>query len=112
HSVRFEKLWKWKLNNPARISRPVTIHIGGGTDAAARMEIDELIRWNLFGRALIGIHGVALSIHQARHFRGLVWCPHSNYFLLNKTADVQQLKQHLPVVFGSDSTLTSPWNIW
>ncbi len=112
HSVRFEKYWKWKLNNPANISRPVTIHVGEGTDTAAQREIDELIRWNLLGRTLIGIHGVALTSRQARHFKGLVWCPHSNYFLLSKTADVQQLKQHLPVVFGSDSTLTGPWNIW
>jgi cytosine/adenosine deaminase-related metal-dependent hydrolase len=112
HSVGFENNWKWKLNHPAKTRQPVAIHIGEGTDAAATREIDQLIRWNLFRRPLIGIHGVAMTEEQAPAFHALVWCPASNYFLLNRTAPVDKLKANVPILFGTDSTLTSGWNAW
>jgi cytosine/adenosine deaminase-related metal-dependent hydrolase len=86
--------------------------VGEGTDKASCLEIDELLRWNLFKRKLIGIHGVAMNRVQAPLFRALVWCPASNYFLLNKTAPVHELKQLITILFGTHSTLTAPWNIW
>ena len=49
---------------------------------------------------------------QAKHFAGLVWCPESNRVLLNRHADIHQLKEHTRIVFGTDSTLTGNWNIW
>ena len=49
---------------------------------------------------------------QAPSFKALVWCPASNYFLLGKTALVASLKAKTNIIFGSDSTLTSSWNIW
>ena len=49
---------------------------------------------------------------QSANFRGIVWCPESNYFLLNKTASISRLKFHTSILFGTDSTLTSNWNIW
>ena len=113
HSVGFEPRWKWKLNHPRKNkSRPVALHVGEGTDAAATREIDQLIRWNLLRRPLIGIHGVAMTEEQARSFRALVWCPASNYFLLDKTAPVDRLHRIVPILFGTDSTLTAGWNSW
>jgi len=112
HSVGFEKLWKLKLNNPLKKHLPVAIHIGEGTDEVASTEIDSLIRWNKWRRSLIGIHAVAMTAKQAASFKGIVWCPESNYYLLNKTAPVHQLKQHTTILFGTDSTLTGNWNIW
>ncbi|HEY4064849.1 MAG TPA: amidohydrolase family protein [Puia sp.] len=112
HSVGFEKNWKWKLNRPRRSQLLVVLHVGEGTDAAAGQEIDRLIRWNLFKKPLIGIHGVAMNERQAAHFKALVWCPDSNYFLLGKTAPVDKLKSKVPLLFGTDSTLTSGWNSW
>ena len=112
HSVGFEKLWRLKLNNPLRRHLPVAIHIGEGTDEAASTEIDSLIRWNKWRRPLIGIHAVAMTGAQAANFKGIVWCPESNYYLLNKTASIDQLKQHTTILFGTDSTLTGNWNIW
>jgi cytosine/adenosine deaminase-related metal-dependent hydrolase len=112
HSVRLEKNWKSRLNNPMRLSTPAVIHIGEGTDEASHHEIDELIRWNILQRELVGIHGVAMSPEQAKHFKALVWCPQTNYFLLNKTAPVNQLKNNTTVLFGTDSTLTGNWDIW
>jgi hypothetical protein len=112
HSVGLEKNWRLKLNGPWRGGRPFVIHIGEGTDAVSRQEIDSLIRWNIFRRPLIGVHGVAMSARQAGRFLALVWCPDSNLFLLGKTAAIPELKAHTQVVFGTDSTLTGSWNLW
>lgn len=112
HSIRQEKKWKLKLNKPRTNNWPVVVHIGEGTNTDAAAEIDELLRWNLLRKKLIGIHGVAMSPGQAKHFRALIWCPESNYFLLGKTADIRQLKQVVPILFGTDSTLTGHWSIW
>lgn len=112
HSVRFERRWKKKLNHPFRLMKPVVIHIGEGTDAAAFLEIEQLLRCNFLSKTLIGVHGVAMTSAQAKGFNALVWCPVSNFFLLNHTADIAELKQVTEILFGTDSTLTGSWNIW
>jgi cytosine/adenosine deaminase-related metal-dependent hydrolase len=112
HSVQFEKGWKIKLNNPFKLKLPVTIHVGEGDDWPSFREIDLLTSWNLLQKKLIGIHAVAMSESQAKNFKAIVWCPQSNYFLLHKTANVNLLKKHTAMLFGTDSTLTSSWNIW
>ncbi|MGN6397419.1 MAG: amidohydrolase family protein [Mucilaginibacter sp.] len=112
HSVRFEKNWKLKLNNPARRKKIVNIHIGEGTDADSSAEIDTFIRFNLLKRKLVGVHAVAMTGEQARAFEALVWCPASNLFLLNKTAQVDLLQSQTALLFGTDSTLTGDWDIW
>lgn len=111
HSPAFEKRWKWKLNNPL-LTAPVVMHIGEGTDAKTKNEIDEVKRWNFLKKRIIAVHGVAMNAEQAASFYGLVWCPASNYFLLNQTADIVKLKEKTNIVFGTDSTLTAPWNLW
>jgi len=112
HSVRFQKNWKLKLNNPLLSRRTCVIHAGEGSDSAASTEIDELIKWNLLQRKIVPVHGVAMNAVQAKHFAGLVWCPESNRVLLNRHADIYQLKEHIKIVLGTDSTLTGNWNIW
>jgi len=112
HSVGFERNWKYKLNRPFLKKMPVVIHTGEGTDTAAAEEINSLLKWNLFKRKLIAVHGVAMNARQASGFASLVWCPASNYFLLNKTAAVGELKKATSIIFGTDATLTASWNIW
>lgn len=112
HSVQFEKKWRLALNNPFKKNLAAVVHSGEGTDLSSLKEIDQLSRWNLFKRPLVSVHGVAMNEKQAGAFKALVWCPESNYFLLNKTAPVNRLKKHLPVLFGTDSTLTGHWDIW
>jgi cytosine/adenosine deaminase-related metal-dependent hydrolase len=112
HSVDREKNWRLKLNRLYRQKEPVVIHIGEGTDPLAGIEINRLLRWNLFNRDIIGIHGVAMNEKQASLLKALVWCPASNHFLLKKTAAIDFLKHRTTVLFGTDSTLTAPWNIW
>ena len=112
HSVGFQQYWKLKLNNPVKKYIPINIHVGEGTDAIAAAEIDQLTRWNLLRRKLIGVHAVTMNERQAKKFKAIVWCPESNYFLLNKTAPVDLLKNHTTLLFGTDSTLTGSWDIW
>jgi cytosine/adenosine deaminase-related metal-dependent hydrolase len=112
HSIQFEKKWKLKLNRIFSKKQPYVIHIGEGTDNPSRQEIDELINWNLLKRKIVAVHGVAMNSEQAKYFAALVWCPASNYFLLNATADIEKLKIKTAILFGTDSTLTSGWNIW
>jgi cytosine/adenosine deaminase-related metal-dependent hydrolase len=112
HSVGFEKRWKLKLNHPLKTKLPLVVHIGEGKDMASYHEINQLTKWNLLHKKLIGIHAVAMTEEQAKKFKAVVWCPQSNYFLLNKTAPINRLKMSTRVLFGTDSTLTSSWNIW
>lgn len=112
HSIQFEKNWKLKLNTIFAKNKSFVIHVGEGTDNASKAEIDELIKWNLFKRKIIGVHGVAMTEEQATAFEALVWCPASNVFLLNSTAAIDELKTKTSILFGTDSTLTASWNLW
>ncbi|MEO6682004.1 MAG: hypothetical protein ABIN48_04185, partial [Ginsengibacter sp.] len=107
HSVQFEKHWKLKLNNPFHIKKSYVIHAGEGIDEAAHKEIDKLIKTNYFHKSLFAVHGVAMDEEQAKSFKAVIWCPVSNFFLLNKTADIQRLKTKTRILFGTDSTLTA-----
>lgn len=112
HSVAFEKRWKFKLNRPLNGRQPFVMHIGEGTDVQAREEINTLIKWNFFKRKVIGVHAVAMKEEEANHFKAIVWCPSSNYFLLSATAPIDRLKKKTNILFGTDATLTAGWNIW
>ena len=112
HSPSFEKNWRWKINFTFLKKRPFVIHLGEGTDKSSCSEIDSIIRWNLFKRKLIAIHGVAMNGRQASAFHALIWCPASNYFLLNKTAAIPTLTKEVNIMLGTDSTLTAGWNLW
>lgn len=112
HSLNYEKKWKWKLNDPLKKNKPFVIHTGEGTNEEAQNEIDELINANWLKKKMIAVHGVAMTIKQAKAFEALIWCPASNYFLLDATADVEKIKKNTAIVFGSDSTLSAGWNIW
>jgi len=112
HSVQLERKWKIKLNRPFIKKQTFAVHIGEGTDSIAEKEIDELIKWNLFKRELIGIHAIAMNGRQAAKFKAIVWCPDSNYFLIGKTAVINELKHKTEILFGADSTLSAKWNLW
>lgn len=121
HSVKLEKYWRLKLNRPFAGKRPFVIHVGEGTDAETKAELGKLLRWNLFNRDLIGIHGLALEAetldkvadsNQAAAFKALVWCPVSNYFLYGKTADISAIKEKTAILFGTDAAVSAHWDIW
>ncbi len=111
HSIRDAPRWRWRLNAPMGRS-PYVFHVGEGTSPEARDEIDELIRWNLLRRPLVGVHALSMSEAQATSFHAVVWCPVSNEFLYGATADVAALKRSTTILFGTDSTLSADWNLW
>lgn len=112
HSIRLEKNWRLKLNNPFIKPSSFVIHIGEGVDESMRMEADILRQNNFFKRKLIGVHGISVSKEQARLFDAMIWCPDSNIFLYGETARMEELRKVTQIIFGSDSTLSSHWNIY
>ena len=111
HAIGTHKNWKLKLNNFLN-HRDVMLHIGEGITEGMSDEIDQFIKWNLLGKSVIGIHCIAMNTKQAEHFKALVWCPDSNKFLFNKTAPIDQLKHHVTILFGTDSSLSASSLIW
>jgi cytosine/adenosine deaminase-related metal-dependent hydrolase len=112
HSIQFEKYWRLKLNNVFARKQSYVIHVGEGTDTMAHKEIAKLIKINFFNKSLFAVHGVVMDEEQAKNIKGLIWCPDSNFFLLNATADIKRLKTKTRILFGTDSTLTADWNLW
>lgn len=112
HSVGFDKYWRWKLLKPDFKQLMQVIHAGEGIDDLSNKEIDSCIRWNLFRKPIVAVHGVAMQPVQGLRFRALVWCVDSNLFLFRETAAVEDLKKCMPVLIGTDSTLTAHWDMW
>ena len=110
HSVRLEKYLKLRINLPG--FEQIVIHAGEGVDNSSVKEIKTLIKWNLFKKELIGVHAVALKKEDAANFKAIVWCPVSNYFLFNKTAAIDELKNETKILFGTDSAVSAEGNIW
>ncbi len=110
HSVKLEKYWKLRINLPGLY--PIIIHIGEGKDNSSKEEIKTLIKWNFLKKKIIGIHAIALQKENTKYFRAIVWCPVSNYFLFDKTADIKELNGETKIIFGTDSTVSAEGNIW
>ncbi len=91
---------------------PVVAHLAEGVDDASRERALALLRWNLFGRPVAGVHGVSLRDADFAKLAALIWCPASNHFLFGRTADVEQAQLHTRVLFGTDSTLSARGTIW
>ena len=92
--------------------RPVVAHIAEATTPESRRRALALMRWNIFRRPLIGVHGVALERSDFSKLDALVWCPASNLFLLGRTADIAAAKTKTTILFGSDSTISAPGTLW
>jgi len=112
HSVEMEKWWMFKLTRPFSSRSPFVVHLAEGTDCRSGAEAMRLFRWNRLKRRLIAVHGIALTVSDMRHLEGLVWCPDSNQFLYGAGPDKALFECEIPVVFGTDSTLSSSWNLF
>lgn len=111
HSVSLEKNWCIKLNMRSN-KLPFIIHLGEGSGETIENEINKLFKWNLFKRKIIAVHGISINANLADKLAALIWCPDSNLFLYKKTANIIELKNKIPILFGSDSNLTSDPNFW
>ena len=89
---------------------PWMIHAGEGVDDAARDELDAFDRLGCLAPNTVFIHGVAFFGGAADRViaagAGLVWCPSSNQFLFEATADVRAFDDADRLALGSDSRLS------
>jgi cytosine/adenosine deaminase-related metal-dependent hydrolase len=89
---------------------PWMIHAGEGLDDAARSELDTFDRLGCLSANTVFIHGVAFCHDAADRViaagAGLVWCPSSNHFLFDATADVRAFDDADRLALGSDSRLS------
>ncbi len=89
---------------------PWLIHAAEGLDHAAQAELETLDRLGCLSANSVFIHGVAFcraSADRVIHAgAGLVWCPSSNQFLFNTTADVRAFDDADRLALGSDSRLS------
>ena len=89
---------------------PWMIHAAEGLDRAAQAELETLDRLGCLADNTVLIHGVALCRAAAARVidagAGLVWCPSSNQFLFNATADVRAFDDADRLALGSDSRLS------
>ncbi len=91
---------------------PWFIHLAEGTDAIAAAEYQRLKAFGCIGENTVLVHGVGLHEDDlpeaARRTKGLVWCPSTNFYLLGRTANVEQWVANGGKLFlGSDSRLTA-----
>jgi len=89
---------------------PWIIHAAEGLDDAAQSELETLDRLGCVSANSVFIHGVAFCPASADRVidagAGLVWCPSSNQFLFNATADVRAFDDADRLALGSDSRLS------
>lgn len=98
HSLAVEKKFSYKKD------RPFIIHAAEGVDEFARDEVRKLDELGLLQKNTFVVHGISADPDLVNS-RGsaLVWCPASNLYMFNKTADVRRFRK---VFLGTDSTLT------
>ena len=107
HSPEFEHWWNWVIGR-----KPVVMHLAEGITDHSRRRALRYLRWNLWRRKVAGVHGVALRDRDFKRLSALVWCPGSNHFLFNRTADAGAAARRTALLFGTDSTLSAPGTLW
>lgn len=110
------------IHSPELASRPrlqlifgrdaAVMHLAEGTTEASRMRAIALLHWNLRGRRVAGIHAVSFKAKDFAALDALIWCPGSNHFLFGRSADVATAAKHTKILFGTDSTLSTPGTLW
>jgi len=109
---RADTRWAWLRARYSRGPGPMVFHVGEGTSAAVRRRSGQFLRRSKARGPLIGVHGISLDAQSARYLDALVWCPVSNLFLFDQTADVASLKETTTILFGTDSGISAHGTIW
>lgn len=109
HSPELEK---WATLKLLLGTDTVVAHLAEGVDDASRERALALLRWNVLGRPVAGVHCVSLLGADFAQLAALIWCPASNNFLFGRTANVTHALAHTRMLFGTDSTLSAPGTIW
>jgi len=95
---------------------PFIVHLGEGTDQAAKRCFPTLEKMNLLQPNTMIIHGIALSHAElkkcAKNGTTICWCPESNFFLIGQTLDIKSCMEFgVNVVLGTDSTMSGGINL-
>jgi hypothetical protein len=96
--------------------QPYIVHIAEGCGDQVADEMDLLRMRGAIGRNTLLIHGIALRPQDialvAAQGSSVCWCPASNLFLYNRTADVASLaRAGANVALGTDSAMTGSCNL-
>jgi cytosine/adenosine deaminase-related metal-dependent hydrolase len=99
-----------------RTGQPYIIHLAEGLDAETAREMDHLLAAGALGRNTLIVHGIGLrpSDIQAMADAGasLCWCPGSNLYLYEQTADLAGLtRAGINLTLGTDSSLSGELNL-
>lgn len=109
---RADKRWAWFRARKLTGDGPLVFHVAEGTSNAVGRRSARFIR-RMRGRGpLVGVHGIKLTREDAEHLDALVWCPASNLFLFDRTADIASLKSATKILFGTDATISAQGTIW
>ena len=109
---RADTRWAWLQARRTRGDGPLVFHVGEGISEKVRRRSARFLR-RLKGRGpLIGVHGISLSANDAQYLDALVWCPVSNFFLFDETADIASLKCTTQILFGTDASISADGSIW
>lgn len=95
---------------------PFIIHVAEGIDDEARRELQVLDQHGGLRRETVCVHGLGLTAadtdRMAEVGAAMVWCPSSNHFLYNATADPRPLiDRGLRVGLGTDSPMSGGANM-
>jgi len=109
HSLDFSEDIGERFRSTPR-DEPFIVHLGEGTDAAARDEVFELDRLGGLDERTVLVHAVALDSRGLARVRecgaSIVWCPSSNLFLLGRTLAPGALDSGIPVALATDSSIS------
>jgi cytosine/adenosine deaminase-related metal-dependent hydrolase len=102
---------KEELAFAEKTGTPFIIHVAEGIDAEARRELSVLDEAGGLGAATAIVHGLGLTDADrdrvAESGASVIWCPSSNHFLYNATADPRSLRERGIVVgLGTDSPIS------
>lgn len=98
HSLFVEKTFRYRKD------RPFIIHLAEGVDDFAAKETAHLDTLGYLKPNTYIVHGISADWNLIEsQGASVIWCPSSNLYMFNKTADVAG---RMNVLLGTDSTLT------
>jgi len=99
-----------------RAGQPYIIHLAEGVDPEVAGEMDLLLEAQALGRNTMVVHGISLRPQDmaamAEAGASVCWCPASNLYLYERTADIPALmRAGVNVALGTDSSMTGGLNL-
>lgn len=119
-TVRKETSWgddiSTEYGRAVRSGQPYIIHLAEGIDAETAQEMDVLTARGAVGRNTMVVHGIGLRPVDVALLAGVgasvCWCPVSNLYLYEQTADIPALlRAGVSVTLGTDSAMTGGLNL-